>query len=706
MLRKFLRRERKAPGNAESSVSTDHNQGQNNIIQEPLVAQEELGSTAAQPSLSSNGTFYVDELESNQFRVLEVHPATYDEPVKCSLHLMNVNSLVMKYDALSYCWGDSNELCILNLDQSDGFVVSVHLYQALRRLRLHKRTRYIWVDAICINQANDREKGMQVQQMSTIFGRAERTVIWLGELDALAPNCRKGQDGICTGPKLLAIEHFEHPRAVEFIRAKLAADERYSLQKAHRMIVWWKRLWVIQEFAASRGSPRVLIGPHAIDWDFFASMRWGNMEPGTEPLPLRLRKSGPHLVRQSLYTLLQETVTDFDCKFGGDRIYALLSLVNDDDHGIKVDYAKTEEYAHAQAAFYLVSKYNTVDVLLDKTDRLRKPDLATWIPIWSRVKPLEDAKGHEPYTASNYHPHVKLSFRYPRSISVVESPVKDTMSSCQCTSRAELTLRCLLFERISTKIDLSTFARWEKHEVVAWNKEQPWKLTTKQFFEDMGPYCVAFGIQPSAMTMKQTEKHVEHELKYRKDAHILRVILDALKIDYSTQPPLDLKRFPNVGYLMLEYIYNGSKRLIRELETEPLEPGDRLVPMLITAIDFGLEPNKAVLRDLKLAYKWEDQFISSLYIAKDAIDNSRVPKSGTERVIFSTDSGFTGLGPPRLEVGDEVVVPFGSSRPWVLRSHGDHHVFIGEAVVPGIMSGRLQGLHEEGEIEAVDYVLR
>jgi hypothetical protein len=42
----------------------------------------------------------------------------------------------------------------------------------------------------------------------------------------------------------------------------------------------------------------------------------------------------------------------------------------------------------------------------------------------------------------------------------------------------------------------------------------------------------------------------------------------------------------------------------------------------------------------------------------------------------------------------------------VLRSHGDHHVLVGEAFVPGIMTGQLEELWRKGDLKPTDYVLR
>ena len=38
-----------------------------------------------------------------------------------------------------------------------------------------------WYDAFCINQDDKDEQGQQVQQMGSIYSRAKRVIIWLGE---------------------------------------------------------------------------------------------------------------------------------------------------------------------------------------------------------------------------------------------------------------------------------------------------------------------------------------------------------------------------------------------------------------------------------------------------------------------------------------------------------------------------------------------
>jgi len=61
------------------------------------------------------------------------------------------------YEALSYVWGNQNETRPIYLDELE-FSVTVNLHAALSHLRDRFIERFIWVDAICIDQSNLKER--------------------------------------------------------------------------------------------------------------------------------------------------------------------------------------------------------------------------------------------------------------------------------------------------------------------------------------------------------------------------------------------------------------------------------------------------------------------------------------------------------------------------------------------------------------------
>ena len=84
------------------------------------------------------------------------------------------------YEAISYAWGDPNEMIIVQVNQR-AFAVRKNLNSALRHLILASSDRLLWVDAICINQNDIGEKEHQVSQMHTVYFAAGKVIIWLGE---------------------------------------------------------------------------------------------------------------------------------------------------------------------------------------------------------------------------------------------------------------------------------------------------------------------------------------------------------------------------------------------------------------------------------------------------------------------------------------------------------------------------------------------
>jgi hypothetical protein len=113
-------------------------------------------------------------------RVIELLPGERDDPLACRL-TEHDSAVDVEYEALSYVWG--NPVFSERIDEvSTRTVICIaeNLSYALQALRYPDRSRCLWVDAICINQAENEEKGHQVQHMGQIYERARMVVVWLG----------------------------------------------------------------------------------------------------------------------------------------------------------------------------------------------------------------------------------------------------------------------------------------------------------------------------------------------------------------------------------------------------------------------------------------------------------------------------------------------------------------------------------------------
>ena len=134
-----------------------------------------------------NGTAmfaYSTSLDEDQTRVSEIQPGRPNDGICCRLVTMQRDS-GQAYKALSYVWGDSDEVrCIWVNDKP--FWIHRNLHKALFHIRSEEETVRLWRDKLCINQDIVTERNVQVQQMGSTFAGAEEVLIWLGPAPAHA----------------------------------------------------------------------------------------------------------------------------------------------------------------------------------------------------------------------------------------------------------------------------------------------------------------------------------------------------------------------------------------------------------------------------------------------------------------------------------------------------------------------------------------
>jgi hypothetical protein len=107
----------------------------------------------------------------------------WTEPIDVQFVRASLENIHHDYMAISYCWEVSDDLALIEL--VDGFCLKVTrrvldiLIQIARDI-LDGQVSYVWIDAVCINQHDDIEKGKQVQIMQDIYASANRVIVWLG----------------------------------------------------------------------------------------------------------------------------------------------------------------------------------------------------------------------------------------------------------------------------------------------------------------------------------------------------------------------------------------------------------------------------------------------------------------------------------------------------------------------------------------------
>jgi len=115
-------------------------------------------------------------------RILKLPPANLKhEVINCELVKSQTvgSDDTQEYETWSWCWGVEKEHmkaflrihCVQYVFLSR---ISQSLASALRALRDQVSVRYLWVDALCVNQLDNQEKNEQVPLMAQIYGNASK----------------------------------------------------------------------------------------------------------------------------------------------------------------------------------------------------------------------------------------------------------------------------------------------------------------------------------------------------------------------------------------------------------------------------------------------------------------------------------------------------------------------------------------------------
>lgn len=210
-------------------------------------------------------------LNSNSFRLIRLKPSfSSTAPLSCQLVHFGLTSHP-RYEALSYTWEGQTPCQPIQCDGSV-LLVTPNVEASLRQLRRYAFRRYLWIDAVSIDQCNMLERSSQISLMDQIYRNARRVVIWLGEDDRSCGRALRTLKWVFPVFKLafhffltrhIALRAF-HRMQADFHSLLLQREGEYinnhSKNKGDRLkglsqIVhhgWFRRIWTIQEIALSR----------------------------------------------------------------------------------------------------------------------------------------------------------------------------------------------------------------------------------------------------------------------------------------------------------------------------------------------------------------------------------------------------------------------------------------------------------------------
>ncbi|KAL6851794.1 HET domain-containing protein [Trichoderma novae-zelandiae] len=326
---------------------------------------------------------FIDFKLPNDIRLLAIHSRENAIPLQGSIseHPLGED---LAYEALSYAWGFPE-----SQDESP-----------LRRLREPDIARVMWIDRVCINQANKEERNAQVAIMPDIYRGATRVMPWIGERTY-------DSDQALLFLKEMAMQEKYNLRHNWRDGERLGSDTKVEgMKEMSDQDVWNKMLEDSKQhghiitgvplFYTSAYHPLFENAPQA-DWEALGSRPWwsrtwvktvrkamqyqeawddmGCLVRGTKRWEIWAtlkRQYGPavHISQKRLLgsklSDLPWNIWDRDATDPRDKVFAVLGLVGKEygDALPGIAYSKSVEQIYQEAASFIITKERSLDLLL------------------------------------------------------------------------------------------------------------------------------------------------------------------------------------------------------------------------------------------------------------------------------------------------------------------------------------------------------
>ncbi|KAH7325749.1 heterokaryon incompatibility protein-domain-containing protein [Stachybotrys elegans] len=393
-------------------------------------------SSSPSHSAVANAPFEYRPISQSHFRILRLRrplhgsDGAYD---RLPLHGTLIEAPLAnppKYQALFYTWGDPSLCEAINLD---GRIlrITANCAAALRRMLRGKLERLIWVDSICINQANTpaalAERGHQVALMDVIYSGAEQVNVHLGEGDAASDAACEALRSLTApylGAKLPGPQQEMCRRKYESLADEITRiTPEYPYGKLYGVfrLPWFKRTWVVQEVALGRkvmfycGTYLLALDTMVIGSDFTrlpysrahepASFHWKAYLGYHDAMRefIRRKAQGEALSEMTLDSVLLMPAVKLEATRPEDKIFGLYGVCK--QFGFQLpppDYTKPLAVVYAEAARAMMDSSRSLDFLtsVNESAAWNEYGLPSWVPNfagsmqqWSPSSPPHIAVG-------------------------------------------------------------------------------------------------------------------------------------------------------------------------------------------------------------------------------------------------------------------------------------------------------------------------
>ncbi|KAI1120802.1 heterokaryon incompatibility protein-domain-containing protein [Nemania abortiva] len=371
-------------------------------------------------------------------RLLSVIEAKPGEPLVAELseHSLDHDA---SYIALSYAWDTGCELRALRIHDTD-LLIHSNLYRCLECLWEKGIRTATWTDAICINQADDAEKSIQVPLMSDIYRGAAKVYVWLDRAtdeERMAvrqlSNIVLGLEAADPALTLGALSATEAHTTFKSIGIPAPSSDVWVHLARVLNRPWFNRLWVLQEVLLARHIS-VLCGAEETEWDQITRFERQVLRRGLHKI-----LQGTEFSSLQIFHMLNTIANFTTCKtrmlaspsktevptpvllhvmrrkkvtLSVDRIYGILSLVPPHlKSRVVIDYEAAPTAVHAD----FVKLNLPTDSMLELLSQVYGPDpgrpaaLPSWCPELDRPPPINRFGGNNGMD-SGYHAGFALPF--------------------------------------------------------------------------------------------------------------------------------------------------------------------------------------------------------------------------------------------------------------------------------------------------------
>lgn len=340
------------------------------------------------------------DTDQNHIRLMHLAPASHEDAIRCRFTVASLDDQP-HYQALSYVWGDFSGSHFVKIEDRP-IPITDNLHSVLRRLRLQEQERTLWVDALCINQSDLRERMDQVSRMTAIYGQASQVIVWLGESwngsDTAMEFLRKiGNDGSL---------HLDPSLSPNVAVDGLTLESSELCGHLIRLfdLPWWKRTWTVQEFVLAQKLDFQCGGSLVTGDEMYMAREnfWSHKDrccPRNEisyhhpelemslatafEVPARLdfiskSRGDSYSVLLAMASFCKQGVTD-----PRDRIYGMLGLgTGEYANLVQPDYALSPEQVCEAMAIKSVERTGRFE-FLSHLFKHQNPNLPSFIPNWT-----------------------------------------------------------------------------------------------------------------------------------------------------------------------------------------------------------------------------------------------------------------------------------------------------------------------------------